>query len=323
MIPAASKKYQMKIIQTILTSSYFSAAPPVLIDIGASGEINAKWAAIAPYSVCLAFDADDREFHVTEQVNKTYKRLITFNRIVTSGAEKEADFYLTASPFCSSLLPPEMEKLKPWVFSELFTVERVAKLPTITIEAALKQVNIQYVDWFKTDTQGTDLRLFTSLPAAIQDSILGAEFEPGIIDAYAGEDKLYRVMEEMNKRDFWLSSLDVKGVQRLRPGYAAGINPFVAKRMLRKTPAWAEMTYLKQPVPGSARQLLLLYVFALLEGQFGFALEITDVAVTRFSDVLFRDCRTEALRLLAIEKRKTPLVFIKRQINKLFSRIHD
>ncbi|HLI94424.1 MAG TPA: hypothetical protein VKU83_12460 [Puia sp.] len=313
----------MKIIQTILTSAYFSEAPPVLIDIGASGEINAKWRSIAPYSVCLAFDADDREFHITEQANQTYKRLITFNRIVTSAAAKEADFYLTASPFCSSLLSPATDKLKPWVFSELFTVERVAKLPTITIEESLKQVKIDYIDWFKTDTQGTDLRLFTSLPAALQDGILAAEFEPGIIDAYMGEDKLYSVMQEMHRRAFWLSTMDVKGVQRLRSDQAAGVSPFVASKMLRKSPGWAEVTYLKQPAALTSRQLLLLYVFALLERQYGFALEITDVAMRQSPDALFRDCQTAAKEQLTKERRRTPLVFFKRKINKLLSRIHD
>lgn len=313
----------MKIIPTILTSSYFAEKPPVLLDIGASGEINAKWRSIAPYSICLAYDADDREFHVTEQENKTYRRLITINRIVTSSPVKDADFYLTASPFCSSLLAPEKDKLKPWIFSRLFEVERVAKLPTITVEESLKQVKLDYIDWFKTDTQGTDLRLFTSLPSPLQNSVLAAEFEPGIIDAYSGEDKLYSVMQEMHRRDFWLSSMDVKGTQRLQPSYAAGVRPFVAQRMLRKTPAWAEITYLKQPVSDAPRQLLLLYIFALLERQYGFALEIADLAQRQFTDPLFKECREAAMKQLAGEKRKTPLVFIKRQVNKLFSHIHD
>ena len=57
----------MKIIQAVLSSSHFENKPPVLIDIGASGEINKKWRPIAPYSICIAFDADDREFNVSEK----------------------------------------------------------------------------------------------------------------------------------------------------------------------------------------------------------------------------------------------------------------
>jgi hypothetical protein len=63
------------------------------------------------------------------------------------------------------------------------------------VQQALIKININYIDWFKTDTQGTDLRLFKTLPSKIADHVLAAEFEPGILDAYIGEDKLYSVME--------------------------------------------------------------------------------------------------------------------------------
>ena len=219
-----------------MRSEYFRDQPPVLIDIGASGRIHSKWKHVAKYAYCLAFDADDREFHVTEQTNKTYKKLITFNRIVTAEHIGQTNFHLTASPFCSSLLEPNKEKLEPWVFSPLFSVERVIPLPATTLQEALQQANIDYIDWFKTDTQGTDLRLFTSLPAALQSKILAAEFEPGIIDAYEGEDKVLAVMQEMRDQGFWLSSMAVKGVQRLHVRYTAEFGPFMTKRILRKTP---------------------------------------------------------------------------------------
>src|SRR3954452_23385591 len=106
----------MKIIDTVLGSNYFQNKPPVLIDIGASGEINRKWRKIAPYSVCVAFDADDREFKVSEKQASGYKKLLVVNRIVTAKAVSEATFHLTASPFCSSLLQPNLEKLQPWSF---------------------------------------------------------------------------------------------------------------------------------------------------------------------------------------------------------------
>ena len=169
----------MKIIQKVLQSIYFENKPPVLIDIGASGEINVKWKEIASYSVCIAFDADDREFKISEDTNKTYKRLISFNRIVVADSRTESDFYLTDSPFCSSLLKPAGEKLAPWSFSELFKINKVAKLPVITLTSALAQLDLDYIDWFKTDTQGTDLRLFNSLTSELRDKVLCAEFEAG------------------------------------------------------------------------------------------------------------------------------------------------
>src|SRR5688572_2504704 len=114
----------MRIINKILESAIFINKPPVLIDIGASGEINSKWKSISRYCICLAFDADEREFTVTEQTSKDFRKLIKINRIVTAGGDSSATFYLTKSPFCSSLLEPEKTALSPWIFRKLFEVEK-------------------------------------------------------------------------------------------------------------------------------------------------------------------------------------------------------
>ena len=313
----------MNIIDKILTSQFFTQQPPVLIDIGASGEINQKWKKIAPYSICIAFDADEREFNVTEQINKTFKKLITVNRIVTASKESEIDFYLTSWPYCSSLLKPETDKLEPWIFSKLFNVEKVTKLPGITLDEALNQAGINYIDWFKTDTQGTDLRLFMSLKEPLRRNVLAAEFEPGIIDAYKGEDKLYKVMETLSQVGFWLSAMVVKGTQRLNADYKKKYGEFNSRHMLRESPCWAELTYLRNPELQNERAYLLLYVFALLETQFGFALEVAEVASKNYSSPLWQECKTTALKKINNEKRKVPLVVLKKQFNKFFSNIHD
>ena len=54
--------------------------------------------------------------------------------------------------------------------------------------SALSKAGVDYVDWYKSDSQGTDMSIFDSLPKNISNKILAAEFEPGIIDAYQGED---------------------------------------------------------------------------------------------------------------------------------------
>jgi len=308
-------------IDTILQSRYFNDQPPVLVDIGASGEINAKWKSIAGYSFCLAFDADDREFHVSDQVNKSYKRLITFNRIVTTESSDYSTFYLTASPYCSSLLEPDMGKLRPWLFNPLFKVIKQTQLPTVTLAQSLQTAGIKYIDWFKVDTQGTDLRIFKSLPSEIQETVLAAEFEPGIMDAYKQEDKLYSVMEEMHKQNFWLSSMKIKGTQRLKSDYADQFGSFTSERIIRTSPGWAEINYFRNPAGQSCRSLLMTIVFALLERQYGFALEISDYGIDQFNEPLFTESRKYVLSKIKSEKIKLPLIILKRKVNKLFARI--
>lgn len=312
----------MKIIDKIMRSEYFSDQPPVLIDIGASGGIHSKWKYIAKYAHCVAFDADEREFQISEQVNKDYKKLIRINRIVTALPSGNTPFYLTHSPFCSSLLEPDKEKLRPWLFNPLFEVEKITSLPAVTLAETLQSANISYPDWFKVDTQGTDLRIYKSLPEEIRETILLAELEPGIMDAYKEEDKLYSVMQEMHSQGFWLSSMNVKGTQRLQNSYAARIGSFLSERIIRTSPGWAELTYFRNPGGLSCRSLLLLIVFALLEYQYGFALELADIGRQEFQDPLLDECRKAVLNKIQKEKKKIPLILLKRKINKLFAPIH-
>ena len=309
------------VIATILNSEYFSNRPPVLIDIGASGAINAKWKAIAPYSICIAFDADDREFNVSASTSSGYKKLITINRIVSATPVQQAAFYLTASPFCSSLLEPAFDKLAPWSFQSLFATNKKIELPATTIAAALQQAGVDYIDWFKTDTQGTDLRLFLSVPDAVKQQILAAELEPGILDAYHGEDKLYSILEILPQHQFWLSSMEVKGTQRLKEALVSQAGRLTASRGLRKSPGWAELCFLKQPVQKGKRELLLLYVFALIEKQYGFAIEVMDAALQQYDDAIFTQCRQQAFALLKKQQWKIPVVMIKKQLQKLYTKL--
>jgi FkbM family methyltransferase len=312
----------MKIIDKIMRSESFRDHQPVLIDIGASGGIHSKWKYISKYAYCVAFDADDREFQISEQSNQGYKKFIHVNRIVTSSPSGNTPFYLTKSPFCSSMLEPDEEKLSPWLFKPLFEVKKITRLPAVTLEETLQSANISYIDWFKVDTQGTDLRLFKSLPSKIQETVLMAEFEPGIMDAYKNEDKLYAVMQEMHNQGFWLSSMQVKGTQRLQDNYARQIGGFLSERIIRSSPGWAELTYLRNPESLSVRSLLLMIVFALLERQYGFALELADKGITQFRNPLLDECRQVVLRKIQAEKMKIPLILLKRKINKLFAGIH-
>ena len=313
----------MEIIQKILQLDLFQSRPPVLIDVGASGNLNAKWKSIAPYSICIAFDADDREFHITEHTNRAYKKLIVFNRVVTSEPIDRVDFYLTRSPFCSSLLCPDSVKLKPWAFSSLFDIQKKVQLPAITLSQALSQVNIDYIDWFKTDTQGTDLSLFKTLPPNLSGGILAAEFEPGVIDAYINEDKLYAVMEYLHRHRYWLSSMEIKGTQRISEEHKNDFSDFSVRKIIKTSPCWAEVTYLRELFAADERQTLLLFIFALLEKQYGFALQLADWGSKKFERAIFLNCKKAVIKKLKTERWKTPLVIFKRQFNKLFSNIND
>ncbi|MCS6821734.1 MAG: hypothetical protein NZ551_07680 [Microscillaceae bacterium] len=278
-----------KFIEQILQRPEFEKQPPVLVDIGASGKIHSWWKPLAPFSICIAFDADKRDFEYIQKQQKKYKKLHIFNQLVADFTTSQVPFYLTQSPHCSSLLEPNLESLQGTFYVDKFRVERIVQLPTIALQQALNELNLEYIDAFKTDSQGIDLRLFKNISPAIRSKILVAEFEPGIIDAYKNEDKLYQILAFMDAEAiFWLASCQIKGSARIEKHELASIfkSKFWQKiAMFAHKPmaGWAELRYfnrLQNSSHFSLRDKLLAWVMATLLQQHGFALQIARIIQT-------------------------------------------
>ncbi len=282
------------LINQIFTHESLSENPPVLLDIGASGSLPKQWEMIAPYSICIAFDADERDFVVEESEGKECKKLYSLNRIVAPQPSDGLDFYLTKSPYCSSALQPNIEALERWDFQHLFQVERSIKLPAVDLNTVLKQINVDRIDWYKTDSQGTDLRIFKSLPDELTNRIIVADFEPGILDAYIGEDKLHEIMAHMESKPFWVSHMEVKGPYRVHQNDLQKMDYFQQRGMrtlLKTSPGWCEIDYFNsfEAENLTIREYLLGWVFATIKQQHGFAMRIATLGEQRFEHVLFTE----------------------------------
>ncbi len=263
----------------LLKSSHIN---PVLVDVGAAGGAPRIWRSLAPHSTLIAFDPDLRE--MSQSRGGRYHRHVVFNRAVTHDTRAdEVEFHLTSSPYCSSTLPPDLPSLSDYSIHDLFLTEGRVRVPAITLDAALAQLQLDRIDWLKLDTQGIDLRLFQSLSDPVRSGILALDMEPGLIAAYSGEDMFMESHRYMLDHGFWLSDLKVCGAARVRSTTLQVMNPeistrqFFAQRMLKKSPAWCEARYLRtlDAIAGSSREEhVLLWTFAMLDDQHGFALDL-------------------------------------------------
>lgn len=257
---------------------------PVLVDVGASGDPPEIWRGIERESIYVGFDPDLRELRDT--AGGRFHRSVMLNELVTSDKScVEARFYLTRSPLCSSALRPDAPALSNWLFADLFEVEREAHVRATTLDAVLDRLSLARIDWLKLDSQGTDLRLFRSLRDEVRRRTLAVDIEPGLIDAYTGEDLFVDAHRALLAEGFWLSRLDVKGTVRASRATSAllrdrhGVPPALVERNVRPSPGWVEARYFRTidhiAAGGFGRDdYVLAWTFALLDGQAGFALDL-------------------------------------------------
>lgn len=298
----------MSLIDRIFAEPELQKSPPVLVDVGAAGGTHPAWRRIARYAIGVGFEPDAREAAALDDAQRQFKRWIFCPGLAVAEppAGGQATLHLTRSPQCSSTLRPRAEVVGEWAFAEFFDVQETRALPAITLREALAAQGVDHVDWLKCDTQGLDLRLFLSLPPEWRARLLAVEFEPGLINAYAGEDQLADVLAAMKTEPFWLAELAVGCTPRGRPGLLAAQLGAGAVRWVRRlgpgAPAWANAKFLRDPAQAvdalDRRALLLGWVFATLAAQPAAALAVAEAGTQRLGGELFGEMARSSARQL-------------------------
>lgn len=266
---------------------------PVLVDVGASGAPPPLWNPIAAHATYIGFDPDQRDTH--ELTSGRFRRTVMVNQAITADKGRTSlPFFLTSSPHCSSTLAPDTVALQDYLFANLFAVEREAAMPATTLNAVIERLELPGIDWLKLDTQGTDLRIFNSLEPSWRSRVLAIDIEPGLMDAYVGEDMFIDVHRSLSEQGFWLSNLKIMGAARLRRTTLDRIlasRPDLSERLIthavRPSPGWCEARYLRTAAwlaehDAPPRDYQLHWLFAMLDRQPGFALDLGIAYEERF-----------------------------------------
>jgi hypothetical protein len=267
---------------------------PILIDIGASGKPPEIWDALKLFSRYVGFDPDSRD--IPDSKSLGYWKADIIDKAVIAGEDESVDIFLTKSPYCSSILPPDLDSLKHYAWHDLFTVLEKTKVSAISLPTLITQIDLERIDWFKTDSQGIDLRLFLSIPASIRDYILAVDIEPGLMPAYIGEDFFTQAHESLIAQGFWLSEISLGGCPRIHQNSINKI--FKTKKLdswrscvdvMPYSPYYCEARYLRsiewlKSHNAEERDYILLCIFALIDGKIGYALDVIDAYKEKTND---------------------------------------
>jgi FkbM family methyltransferase len=264
---------------------------PVLVDVGASGNIHSSWSRLARTAICLGFDPDNRDLPASF-ASAYAKPILEPSAVVPDVGQRMARFNLTRSPYCSSLLLPDQTVLQDYSFRDLFEIVGHVDVPATTLDLALTKNGLDRIDWLKLDTQGLDLSLLQSLSKTTSRRLKVVEVEPGFRSFYAGEERFDQVHAYMLDQGFLLAALSCQEYAPAPPETVSALSKATRlpeshlHSLAGRVPTAAEATYIRKAGFYSAGNdeidCMLHIACACALGQYSFAVYLINSARLTF-----------------------------------------
>ena len=168
----------------------------VLLDIGAAGNIEARWKPYEQYINYIGFEPDKRS---RELLKKELYKTKTFKILpyAIGKSNKETDFYLTKKEEVSSTYKPNINFLNKFPKSERFNIEKKIKMKI----KKLDEIEIESPDFLKLDIQGGELNALVGAKKTLND-ILGIEVEIEFLSLYTNQPLFGDVLKWLSENDF-------------------------------------------------------------------------------------------------------------------------
>jgi hypothetical protein len=275
---------------------------PVLMEVGASERPAEHWDTIAPWSSYLGIGAAAPSASARDAAR--YAK-VTFCRAMVSpdGETVCSRFYEAADPIYSSLQRIDSQVIADHCSLRDVRVIKSSTAETIALRTLLDREAISRVDWFKTNLNGIDSRLYESLPDKVRESLLAVDTVLDFLPLYIDQDNTLAHHQEFLRQGFWLSSMLTCGGVRMhidsaqeleRRGVADPIA--LVTRRHRIAPGWSFARYFRtvqhmETQSCSSRDYVVLWCFALLDRQFGFCADLAMSYRKRFG----HDAKCEAM----------------------------
>lgn len=185
--------------KSILNDRNFS-----VFDVGAAVGLLPHWQCLNNWADIYAVEPGDDAAAVIEKTG-IYKNVVRKGLSMGGGQQK---LYLTNVPTGSSLLKYK-EPFSPYVDESYFSPHKLIDIDTISFSDLLKELNVNFPDMIKLDTQGTELSILMGLPDDVIKKTSLIELEVGMPGFYEGQCTFNEVFEFMNTNGFELFDIRV------------------------------------------------------------------------------------------------------------------
>ena len=155
----------------------------VFYDLGAAGGMDPTYGPLhaLPNFKAIGFDPNKKNLDSLETTER-----VQFYPFAIAGSRGKRTLYVTKSPGCSSLFPPNEENLKEYPLADLLQVVRTEEFDVITLDEFVEQSRVSYPDFLKLDVQGAEYEIFKAGGRTLK-NVIGVSFETRLREIYSGE----------------------------------------------------------------------------------------------------------------------------------------
>ncbi len=168
---------------SVVKTNLLNRNPLCVIDVGASGGVDPRWARFTQDFKAILFEPDPREY--MRLARSASDKMIVMNTAL-SDRPGDVEFHLCRKQEVSSVFPPNFEFLGKFPEAERFEVLNKIEVPTNTLDDELVAKGIRDVDFIKVDVQGYELSVLRG-GVRILPCVLGLEIEVEFAPMYAGQ----------------------------------------------------------------------------------------------------------------------------------------
>ena len=178
-----------------------------IIDLGARGGLNFDIEKFVSEVRVFAIELDPNECARLNAIEKTnYASKVHYFPVALSSKNETRNFYLTKDPACSSIYPPIKNLSKRYRELDCITPDSIVTVDCVTLDSWTTNNFIEWVDFLKLDTQGSELDiLLGSIQTLSKTSLVEIEVEFSPI--YQGQPLFADVDTFMRENGFILWNL--------------------------------------------------------------------------------------------------------------------
>ncbi len=189
--------------------------PLTLVDVGALDGIKAPWSDIeSKHLRTIAFEPQE-DTGAAKADNFGVGLVALYDR------QGSATMYLTKEPDASSLLEPNQTILNRYGIAKNYEVISTETVSVDTLDNQTDKQGLNFIDFIKLDTQGSELQILNESKQTLMRSVLGVEVEVNFIERYKGQHSFREVDQFLNEHGFEIFDLQRRFCKR-KTGAAYG-----------------------------------------------------------------------------------------------------